>query len=68
MFATEQVSSARIPTGLVLELFEHADWEGRSVKLDADTPFLPFLFDDMASSAKVRIVLVRTVTYIAVLS
>jgi len=51
-----QISSVKIPSGLSLQLFEHAKWRGKSITLTGDT-FELTSFNDVASSAKVGLLL-----------
>jgi hypothetical protein len=52
--ANDSLSSARVPRGVTVTLYQHANFQGSSVTLTADTPFVGNAFNDQASSIIVK--------------
>ena len=51
------ISSVRVPSGLKVTLYEHSNFQGRSVDLTRDTECLagnPYNFNDMTSSIRIQ--------------
>lgn len=50
----DQLSSVRVASGWKVTLYEHANFTGRTMVLTADSPFVGWTFNDVASAIKVE--------------
>jgi len=55
-FGNDQLSSLKVPPGFKVTLYEHANFEGRSISFTEDTPWVGDDFNDITSGIVVEFI------------